>query len=147
MRNTLLALSLLSLPLLAPAVSADAIEDAIKYRKGVYQAVKWHFGPIGAMVKGEKPFDAALAKRNAERLVLLAQMPAEAYIEGSNVGTTKAKAVIWEKRAEFDKAQKDFEMAAVALNTAAQSGDLAKIKPVFADMGKTCKACHDTFRD
>jgi len=34
-------------------------EQMLKYRKAVYQAIAWNFGPMGAMAQGKAPFDAA----------------------------------------------------------------------------------------
>ncbi|MDQ1242733.1 MAG: hypothetical protein QG550_1985, partial [Pseudomonadota bacterium] len=34
-------------------------EQLLKYRKAVYQAIAWNFGPMGAMAQGKAPFDAA----------------------------------------------------------------------------------------
>ena len=40
--------------------AADAKpEDTVKYRQSVYTIIGWNFKPIGAMMKGEAPFDAA----------------------------------------------------------------------------------------
>ncbi|HEY2976325.1 MAG TPA: cytochrome c, partial [Burkholderiaceae bacterium] len=33
------------------------------------------------------------------------------------------------------------------LDAAAKSGNLDAIKAAFGDAGKTCKACHDNFRE
>ena len=41
---------------------------------------------------------------------------------------------------------RDFQAAAKAFNAAAVSGDLNAIKSSFEPLGKSCKACHDTYR-
>ena len=47
----------------AGAVQADSPpskgEQALKYRKSLYQVMAWNFGPMGAMAQGKAPYDAA----------------------------------------------------------------------------------------
>ena len=65
---------------------------------------------------------------------------------GPDVAKTGAKPAIWENAADVATKDRDFQRAAQAFNAAAASGDLTKIKGSFADLGKTCKACHDKYR-
>lgn len=66
---------------------------------------------------------------------------------GPDVGKTEAKAEIWQKPEDFAAKAKAFNDAALAFNAAAQSGDLAAIRAAHADLGKSCKACHDLYRE
>ena len=59
---------------------------------------------------------------------------------------TRALPAIWEKPEDFAATDKDLQRAAQALKAAADSGDMNAIKARFDDLGKTCKACHDTYR-
>ena len=59
---------------------------------------------------------------------------------------TRALPAIWEKPEDFAAKDRDLQSAAQALKAAADSGDMDAIKSRFADLGKTCKACHDTYR-
>jgi len=59
---------------------------------------------------------------------------------------TRAKAEIWGKPQDFEAAQKRFGGAAPKLLAAANSGDAAAVKAQYAEVGKACKNCHDTFR-
>lgn len=65
---------------------------------------------------------------------------------GPDVADTHARAEIWQQRADFDAGMKNFQNAAAAFQQAAQGGDLARMKAAHADLGKTCKSCHDRFR-
>ncbi len=132
---------------LAGSAVADQYEDAIKYRQAAFTMVKGNFGPMGAMVKGERPFDAAAFAKFAENFAVLAKMSDDGFIDGSDMGDTKAKPEVWEKRAEFDAKMKKFQELADKLAVAAKSGDLGAIKPQFGAAAKTCKACHDDFKN
>ena len=65
---------------------------------------------------------------------------------GPEVGKTGAKPEIWQKPADFNARLNDFRGAAKLFNAAAASGDINAVKARYGDLGKTCKACHETFR-
>jgi cytochrome c556 len=59
---------------------------------------------------------------------------------------TRALPAIWEKPEDFASKDRNLREAASAFNAATQAGDLSQIKARFADLGKTCGACHDNYR-
>ena len=65
---------------------------------------------------------------------------------GPDVGKTGAKPEIWQNYPDFVAKDRDFLKAAQAFNATAASGNLDAIKSGFADLGKSCKACHDKYR-
>jgi cytochrome c556 len=65
---------------------------------------------------------------------------------GPEIGKTGAKPEIWQDPQDFASKLRNFQTAAKAFNVAAMSGDMAAIKGRFADLGGTCKACHDKYR-
>ena len=66
---------------------------------------------------------------------------------GPDVGKTMAKPEIWQKPRDFATHARDFRKAAAGFDAAAKAGDLTQIKASFANLGKSCKACHDPFRN
>ena len=65
---------------------------------------------------------------------------------GPDVGKTDAKAEIWKQPEQFALAMRDLREAAAEFNHTAQGNDLAAIKAAHANLGKTCKSCHERFR-
>ena len=65
---------------------------------------------------------------------------------GPELGKTGAKPEIWQKPQDFAAKLRGFQAAAQAFNAAARSGDMAAIKARYADLGGSCKACHDSYR-
>lgn len=59
---------------------------------------------------------------------------------------TETLATVWEDPEGFAAAVEQFKTAAVALNTAAQSGDLEAIGTASRPAGAACKNCHDNYR-
>lgn len=125
---------------------ADQYEDAIKYRQAAFTLVKGNFGPMGAMVKGEMPYDSEAFAEYAANLAAVAGMADDGFIDGSDMGDTKAKPGVWENRAEFDEKMAQFQKLSGELAVVAKSGNMDQIKPKFGAVGKSCKSCHDDFK-
>lgn len=121
--------------------------EAIEYRQGVFKAVKWNFGPMAEMVRGKQEFNAEEFTRRAENVAALSKLPLEAFVAGTYASKTAALPIIEKDYKTFSDMMANFEKASAALAVAAKSGDLAQIRPAFGEVGKTCKSCHDKFRD
>jgi cytochrome c556 len=65
---------------------------------------------------------------------------------GPNVAKTGAKPEIWQNPDDFASKLRNFQAAAQAMNAAASAGEGGAMKARFADLGATCKACHDKYR-
>lgn len=73
MKHALIAAILGTTTLLASgSVLAQAKpEDVIKYRKSALTVAAWHMRPLGAMVKGQMPFDQSVFLKNAEMVAAI----------------------------------------------------------------------------
>jgi len=65
---------------------------------------------------------------------------------GPELGKTGAKPEIWQNPQDFASKLHNFQVAARAFDAAARAGDINAIKARYADLGGTCKACHDKYR-
>jgi cytochrome c556 len=119
-------------------------EDAIKYRQSAFTVMANSFGKIGAVVKGEAPYNKDEVAKNAAVVAMLSTLPWQAFGPGTEGG--KAQADIWSDNAKFKAASEKMQLAVANLNSAAQSGDLESIKKAFGVAGASCKNCHDDFR-
>ncbi len=121
----------------------DPIKDRRELMKGNGKAVKG----VVAMLKGEKPYDGVAVEKamkdiNGSLLTFVTLFP-----KGSETGgETAAKPDIWDNKAEFESIAKDLQ-AATAKAAAAAPGGLDAFKVAFGDVGKTCKSCHEKFRE
>ena len=123
-------------------------EQALKYRKALYQVMAWNFGPMGAMAQGKVPYDAAEFARRAERVAAVAPMLSEAFPpETKGLPQSELKPEMWTNRADFDAKMKDLVDRSATLATVAKSGDFAQSKAAFFDTANTCKACHDKYKN
>ena len=124
-------------------------EDVVQYRQSVYTIIGWNFAPIGAMVKGEVPFDAAAVARHAQYVEMMSKAAPEGFSKGTGpdvVKNTEAKPEIWTKWSEFETRMTNFQQEAAKLAEAAKGGKEADIKAQFGKTAETCKACHKEFR-
>jgi cytochrome c556 len=126
---------------------ADQFEDAIQYRKAAFSLFKANLGPMGAMAEGKMPFDKAAFAARAANLEALAKMPWEHFIEGSDMGDTKSKPEVWSKAKDYKVEVDKFEAAATKLAAVAKGGDEKAMKAAFGATAKTCKSCHDGFKN
>ncbi len=133
-----------SLPITASAQFAKK-EDAIKYRQSAFALMGNHMGRIGAVTKGEVPFNAAEVQKSAALIATLSELPWSAFGPGTEGG--KAKPAIWKEGDKVKAGADKFMKAAADLNTAAKSGNLEQIKKAFGATGQSCKACHDSYKD
>ena len=150
MKKTFAALAVLA----AAALTSNAFaqfakpEDAIKYRQAAYTLMGKHFHSLGNMATGKAPFDARAAAADAEVLAVVVHLPYTAFGPGTDQGAgTKAAPQIWQKTAEFNKDADDSRAEMAKLVTAARSGSLDALKSAFGPTAKTCKSCHDSFKD
>jgi cytochrome c556 len=103
---------------------------------------------VSRELKGERP-DLAAVRKNAGVIAAFAPQIPSLFPPGTgpDAGRTEAKAEIWQKPDDFLAKSRAFTAAARTFNTAAQGTDLAAIRAVHGTMGKTCKACHDLYRE
>ena len=119
-------------------------EKAVDYRESVFTVMGTHFGRIGAVVKGEAPYNKDEVAKNAAIVAMMSTLPWQAFGPGTEGG--KAKPEVWSDNAKFKAAADKMQLAVVDLNKAAQSGDLESIKKSFGSAGASCKGCHDDFK-
>ena len=140
----------LSLSILTAASAADPKpQDVVDYRKSVYTIIGWNFKPIGAMLKGEVPFDAAAVARHAQYVEMMSKAAPEGFSKGSGpdaVKDTEAKPNIWAEPGKFETAMTNFQQEAAKLTESAKGGNEGAIKAQFGKTAETCKACHKEFR-
>jgi cytochrome c556 len=129
------------------AAMAVTTEDAIKYRKSVMAAQQWHMLAMGAMVKGDTPYDKADFERRAESVAHLNKMFMEGFtVTGADKGESRAKPEVWATMEKFKGGAEKLGVESAKLVQAAQSGDMKAIKTQYGDVQGVCKGCHDSFQ-
>jgi len=149
--RTRLVVSAVLLAAVAAAAQAQGqpskAEQALKYRKAVYQAIAWNFGPMSAMAQGKVPYEAKEFEMRAQRVAALAPMLSESYSpDTQSVTGSKAKPELWSNRADFDAKMKTLVDRSATLASVSKGGDFEKSKAAFLDTANACKSCHDKYK-
>ncbi len=121
----------------------------IEYRHSIMTIYKWNVSAMAAMVKGDVPYDKDAFARHAADLSAAAHLDLLAgFPEGSDEGEdSSARTDIWMDWAGFKAKYEALTNASAELAEVAKSGELDAIKPRFGAVGKSCKSCHDAFKD
>jgi cytochrome c556 len=121
-------------------------EDAIKYRQSAMFLIGQHFSRMGAVVKGQQPYDKEAFVQNAALVDTLYKLVLDAFmVPGSDKGSNMKSDALAQKD-KFAQRHKTTEMELDKLVSVAKSGDLNAIKAQFGEAGASCKACHDAYR-
>jgi cytochrome c556 len=134
------------LSMLLPSLAAVAGDSPQEKRHEMMENVGDAAKKIGGMMKGEAPFDAAVANASLAVWDDVAGTYGELFPEGSESGYgTEAAPAIWTDRAGFeDQLAKFVEAAGSAV--AANPQDLEALKAAAGPVFKVCKSCHETYR-
>lgn len=137
-----------------PTFAQDDVAFAreIKARQSLMQVYAFNLGQLGAMAKGDAPYDAEQASNAANNLRAAATMKNGAmWPAGSDASAagladvTAAKPEIWSTYPEI--ADKGKALAEAATAMAAVAGDgLDSVRSNMGDLGNGCKGCHESFR-
>lgn len=145
-RRALIGLTVAAVAGIAAAQAADDPANAIKYRKMVMGALGAHIGAISSVVKGEVSHGAHVPA-HAKALYATSLMLPDIFPEGSDMGDTRAKPVIWQEWDKFQGRIKDLNAAAEKLSQIAESGDMAAVGAQLKEVGEACGGCHKPYRE
>jgi cytochrome c556 len=122
-------------------------EDAVKYRQSAMSLIGTHFSRMGAMVKGEVPYNKEVFEKNAVLVESLYRLPLEAFMTPGSDKGSGMKADALAQKDKFSQMHKTTDTELAKLVAVAKGGDLNAIKPQFGTAGASCKACHDMYRN
>lgn len=132
----------------ATPVQKEQALALMKERHEGYERIGKAMKVVSRELKAGTP-DLAQVRQNAGTIAELAPKVQGWFPAGTgpDVGKTGAKAEIWAKPEDFAAKSRDFTQAAQAFQTAANGNDLAAIRSAHGNLGKSCKACHDLYRE
>ena len=132
------------------AQQAPKPETLIKWRQSAFQVVAWNSGRIKANLDGEYNKDQVI--KSADVIAAIAGSGlGSLFPAGTETGKgwhdTTVKADLFANPAKVAQRSADFAKEANELLRIASSGDAAAVKDQFGKLQKTCKSCHDDFRN
>ncbi|RCK44473.1 cytochrome C [Thalassospira profundimaris] len=145
-----IALLTATLGVSAAAVPAQADEAgdnaAVQSRQHMMAGLGGAMGTLGCYMKGECNLPKGVVHLLAEGIAYSASTGHDVFKPETPAATekTEAKADIW---ANWDDFAGHFpKLEENALKLADVAGDKAAMGPIMAEMGKSCKGCHDDYR-
>lgn len=141
-------IALLALAVSSNAVLAGDVEKAVEYRQGIMNVYAYNLTSMKDMLKGKTQFDGAAFTRHAKDLAaaagldLLAGFPEDSLNDESDASDT-----IWLDWDKFQKNHQALQEQSAKLAEAASGGDEAAMKEQFGVTAKSCKGCHDDFKN
>jgi len=125
--------------------TAVAQEDAIAARQKLMKENGQSAGALGAIAKGEKPYDATVVKTALTTISTNIKAFPEQFPAGSDKGKTNALPAIWEKPDDFRALATKLGSEADAL-LASMPADKAGVAAALGRLGPICSDCHKTYR-
>lgn len=133
------------------AQQAPKPEQLIKWRQSAYQVIAWNSGRIKANVEGPA-YNKEEVVKAANTIAAIANSGLGAlFAPGTETGKgwhdTSVKPALFTDGAKAGAAAAAFNKEANELSKVAATGDLALVKAQYGALTKTCKGCHDDFRN
>jgi cytochrome c556 len=122
-------------------------DQLVTKRKAVFKEFTKTLEPIGMVARGRKDYKPLEFKTSALELQRLSSQPWSLFTADSNYPPTLAKPAVWDKPGEFKQAQDQFQQAVAGLVQASEGSDLDSIKTAVDRVQRSCKGCHDAFRN
>jgi cytochrome c556 len=146
-----ITLSLLACTLVLSACS-DAAKDThpqqlLTKRVAVFKKMTQTLEPLGLVARGRKDYVKPEFVEGAQALKELASQPWGFFTADGNYPPTHAKPEVWSQPAEFKQAQEKFLANVDKLVSVADSADLPTISTAVNEVEKSCKSCHQQFRN
>ncbi|SFV17425.1 c-type cytochrome [Pseudoduganella namucuonensis] len=147
---TAVALAILAGSGAAIAQQAPKPEQLIKWRQSAFQVVAWNTGRIKASLDGTYNKDEVQRAANSIAAIAnggLGALFAAGTEQGKGWHDTTAKPELFKDGKKFGELGASFGKEANDLAAIAGNGDVAAIKAQFAKLQRTCKGCHDDFKN
>lgn len=133
--------------LAVPSVSGAAAANVMHQRHEGMETIGKDFKALHREFDSSSP-NLALVRTAAGEISGLSHQASGWFPAGTgpDVGKTGAKPDIWQDPKDFAAKLSAFQRAAAAFNATTTHSDVEQMKLRYADLGKSCNACHDTYR-
>lgn len=148
--------AVLVVPLLAASTgvfgqqAAPKPETLIKWRQSAYQVLGWSSSRIKASVEGQYNKEEVIKAANTIAVLAnsgLGSLFASGTEQGRGWHDTHAKRELFTDTKRVGELATDFTREANELAKVAATGDAAAVRTQFGKLSKTCKTCHDDFKN
>ncbi len=135
----------LALSFSVAAHSDESADPATRYRHQSMKAASAHMKAIGELLRHPLPFSEQLPMHTRAMAEFADAIPAM-FPRDADYFESEAEEAIWEKWDEFRQRAGATAKAARAVEQAFAAGDLKSAGDSYSRLRRSCKACHDDFR-
>ena len=144
--------ALLSSAIATPALAQMDAEEQIETRQGAFTFAAWNMGKIKAQaVDGEVAYNQGQMMAAANAIAAVGNSGLGALFgPGTSMDdfeNTRLLPVFFDRPDRAREVAIAFAKESAKLQEVAATGDKAALAAQFSEVGKSCKACHDDFRD
>nr|WP_319564341.1 cytochrome c [uncultured Rhodoferax sp.] len=122
-------------------------QQLLTKRLAIFKKFTKTLEPMGLVARDRQDYVKADFMAQALALQELSTQPWEFFSADGNYPPTRAKPEVWSKAADFKQAQASYLAAVDQLVKVSGSADLPAIRSSVDAVQKSCKSCHDQFRN
>ena len=122
-------------------------QQLLTKRIAIFKKMTKTLEPLGLVVRGRQDYVKSEFVDGAQALKDLSTQPWVYFTADGNYPPTRAKPEVWSKPDEFKQAQNKFLASVDKLVAVSDSADMAAIGTAVDAVQKSCKSCHEQFRN
>ena len=129
---------------ITPLLAHEGAKGIVKERMDKFKMSKKMMQTIHKSIQNE---DFGKIEKSATTLYNWSKEMTKYFPEGSDGAPSEASADIWLDPEGFKKAVNNFELASLKLINSSKEKDFDKTVDSFRNLARTCKGCHQKFRN
>ncbi|MBU1236818.1 MAG: cytochrome c [Gammaproteobacteria bacterium] len=118
----------------------------VAHRRAAFKEIIKYFEPMGVMIRANE-YDAAKFQSLTLRMMELRDKPWEYFGPDTNYPPSRSREEVWTQPEKFEAGKKAFFDATDKLAAIAGTKDKREAGAAFQAVQKTCKDCHDAFKN
>lgn len=131
---------------------SDRVKDThpqqlVTKRQALFKKFTKSLEPLGMVARDRQDYVRVDFMANAQALQELSTQPWVYFTADGNYPPTRAKPEVWSQATEFKQAQMTYLAAVDQLVKVSGSNDMPEIRSSVDAVQKSCKSCHDKFRN
>ncbi len=131
---------------------SDRVKDThpqqlVSKRQAIFKKFTKSLEPLGMVARDRQDYVRVEFMANAQALQELSTQPWAYFTADGNYPPTRAKPEVWRQAADFKQAQVSYLAAVDQLVNVSGSNDMPAIRSSVDAVQKSCKSCHDKFRN
>lgn len=122
-------------------------QQLVSKRQAIFKKMTKTLEPMGLVARERKDYNKGEFQESAQALQELSSQPWALFTADGNYPPTRAKPEVWQKAAEFKGAQDNYLATVEQLVKVSGNADLNAIRDAVNNIEKSCKSCHNQFRN